>query len=153
MSFLRSWFAPKALSAADEIAHIHARRTELAKLDRESLPSVFRKTTDLLETVAVVAVVASRVAEIKRLLGYGRSQPDKEILKHWKSGSTRVCKPCWELRYCLYGPPVEQAPLLPGAREEAVLHHECLACPTRYTVIGGRDDGRACPHRILQHFV
>jgi hypothetical protein len=64
--------------------------------------------------------------EIKRLLGYGRNQPDKEILKHWKSVSTRVCKPCWELRYCPYGPLVEQAPLLPGTLEEAVLHHEYL---------------------------
>lgn len=65
-------------------------------------------------------------AEIKRLLGYGQQQPDREVLKHWKSVATRVCKPCWELRYCPYGPLVEQAPLLPGTREEAILHHEYL---------------------------
>jgi hypothetical protein len=29
-------------------------------------------------------------------------------------GLVRVCKPCWELKYCPYGPLVEQSPLLPA---------------------------------------
>lgn len=28
-----------------------------------------------------------------------------------------VCKPCWELKYCPYGPLVEQFPLAPSARK------------------------------------
>lgn len=64
--------------------------------------------------------------EIKRLLGYGQAQSDKDVLKHWKSLARRVCKPCWELRYCPYGPLVEQSPLLPPIREEAIRHNEYL---------------------------
>ena len=31
--------------------------------------------------------------------------------KGWKRRTTHVCKPCWELKYCPYGPLVEQFPL------------------------------------------
>lgn len=64
--------------------------------------------------------------EIKRELGYGPWQPDSKVLKHWKSIATRVCKPCWELRYCPYGPLVEQFPLLPPTRDSAIQHNEYL---------------------------
>lgn len=64
--------------------------------------------------------------EVKRLLGYDQKQSDREVLKHWKSLSTRVCKPCWELRYCPYGPLVEQSPLLPPIRKDAIQHNEYL---------------------------
>jgi hypothetical protein len=64
--------------------------------------------------------------EIKRRLGYESAKPDKDVLKHWKSLARRVCKPCWELRYCPYGPLVEQSPILPPTRDEAVQHHEYL---------------------------
>ena len=37
-----------------------------------------------------------------------------------------VCKPCWELKYCPYGPLVEQFPLPPVARSEMVEHNERL---------------------------
>lgn len=64
--------------------------------------------------------------EIKRLLGYEEAQSDKDVLRHWKTVSTKVCKPCWELRYCPYGPLVEDSPLLPPIRAEAVRHNEYL---------------------------
>src|SRR6266550_9283424 len=68
--------------------------------------------------------------EIKRRLGYKASEPDSVVLKHWKTISTKVCKPCWELRYCPYGPLVEQAPLLPPTRAGVLEHNhyleECL---------------------------
>ena len=64
--------------------------------------------------------------EIKRRLGYESAKPDKDVLKHWKSLARRVCKPCWELRYCPYGPLVEQSPLLPPTRDVAVQHNEYL---------------------------
>ena len=31
--------------------------------------------------------------------------------KGWKKRTEHVCKPCWELKYCPYGPLVEQFPL------------------------------------------
>ncbi len=33
-----------------------------------------------------------------------------------------VCKPCWELKYCPYGPLVEDFPLLGPTRDEAIVH-------------------------------
>jgi len=57
--------------------------------------------------------------KIKELLGFKPDDPDKEVLATWKAASTRVCKPCWELKYCPYGPFVEESPLLPLTREEA----------------------------------
>ena len=68
---------------------------------------------------------------IRTLLGYEENIPDDEFLKEWKRRSTQVCKPCWELKYCPYGPFVEQSPLLPPTRSEAMAHNdylkECLA--------------------------
>ena len=64
--------------------------------------------------------------EVKRQLGYDPKEPDKEVLRHWKSLSSRVCKPCWELRYCPYGPLVEESPLLPLTRYDAIAHNDYL---------------------------
>ena len=68
---------------------------------------------------------------IKERLGYEPDIPDKEFLADWKRRSTHVCKPCWELKYCPYGPFVEQSPLLPQIREDVLAHNnylkECLA--------------------------
>lgn len=68
---------------------------------------------------------------VKERLGYDLDQPDEEILEHWKKRSTHVCKPCWELKYCPYGPFVEQSPLLPPLRSDVEQQLEyfkdCLA--------------------------
>ena len=63
---------------------------------------------------------------IKVLLGFNSTDSDKMVLKKWKEASTRVCKPCWELKYCPYGPFVEQSPLLPSTRESALEHQKYL---------------------------
>lgn len=63
---------------------------------------------------------------VKKCLGYGTDETDKEILQDWKERKARVCKPCWELKYCPYGPLVEQSPLLPVLKSEAVKHNEYL---------------------------
>jgi hypothetical protein len=60
--------------------------------------------------------------DIKRRLGFANDAPDAEVMKTWKEASTRVCKPCWELKYCPYGPLVEDFPLLPSLRAEAIDH-------------------------------
>jgi len=65
-------------------------------------------------------------ARIKELLGFEPEAEDSRVLKTWKAASTRVCKPCWELKYCPYGPLVEQFPLLPPLRADAVEHNEYL---------------------------
>ena len=61
---------------------------------------------------------------VKKALGYDIDMPDSAIRKDWKERTGRVCKPCWELKYCPYGPLVEQSPLLPALREGQVKHIE-----------------------------
>jgi hypothetical protein len=67
---------------------------------------------------------------IKRALGYDSNEPDNAVLKDWKSRTTNVCKPCWELKYCPYGPLVEQSPILPPERagmiDQIEYFKECL---------------------------
>jgi hypothetical protein len=63
---------------------------------------------------------------IKTQLGFEADAPDDEVMRIWKEASTRVCKPCWELKYCPYGPLVEDSPLLPPTRAMAQDHHEYL---------------------------
>jgi hypothetical protein len=64
--------------------------------------------------------------QIKKLLGFKPQASDNEVLAKWRKLSTRVCKPCWELKYCPYGPLVEQMPLLPPLRKEALKHQRYL---------------------------
>jgi len=49
----------------------------------------------------------------------------------WKARTTRVCKPCWELKYCPYGPLVEQSPTIPPERagmiDQMNYFKQCLA--------------------------
>jgi hypothetical protein len=63
---------------------------------------------------------------IRKRLGVPRNVSDSDFLREWKTTSRRVCKPCWELKYCPYGPLVEQSPLLPPLRSEAIKHNEYL---------------------------
>lgn len=75
---------------------------------------------------------------IKETLGYEKSQPDEEVFADWKERTTRVCKPCWELKYCPYGPLVEQLPLLPQLRSDVEEHNRylerCLATNVSGTI-------------------
>jgi hypothetical protein len=63
---------------------------------------------------------------IKDLIGFEIEDPDDEVMRKWKEASNRVCKPCWELRYCPYGSLVEQFPLIPPTRSSATEHNEYL---------------------------
>lgn len=67
---------------------------------------------------------------IKEALGYDRDESDEAVLKDWKERKTRVCKPCWELKYCPYGPLVEQSPCIPplvdGIAEHIEYFKKCL---------------------------
>ena len=77
--------------------------------------------------------------EIKKRLGFEEIISDKEFLKIWKRKSTQVCKPCWELKYCPYGPFVEQSPLLPTIKKEATEHNEYLLSCLRKNSIGEKE--------------
>lgn len=61
---------------------------------------------------------------IKERLGLPVDMDDLELLRTWKRKATRACKPCWELKYCPYGPLVEQFPLLPPTLESAKEHYD-----------------------------
>lgn len=63
---------------------------------------------------------------IKALLGFDPDSPDDEVEAEWKERTNSVCKPCWELKYCPYGPLVEEFPLPPILRQDAIDHNERL---------------------------
>jgi hypothetical protein len=67
---------------------------------------------------------------IRNALGYEHSASDDEVYADWKERKSRVCKPCWELKYCPYGPLVEQSPTLPSLKDGSEQHNayleECL---------------------------
>ncbi len=63
---------------------------------------------------------------IKELLGYSAADSEREIIADWKGRVRKICKPCWELKYCPYGPLVEQFPLPPPERESSVAHNQYL---------------------------
>lgn len=76
---------------------------------------------------------------IKVALGYLENMNDKEFLSDWKHRTSQVCKPCWELKYCPYGPFVEQSPLLPSSRADAVVHNEHINKILETGFIGSAD--------------
>jgi HNH endonuclease len=45
---------------------------------------------------------------------------DEDALRILKNLANRVCKPCWELKYCPYGPLVEDFPFIPLTRGEVL---------------------------------
>lgn len=57
---------------------------------------------------------------LKELLGHSRDCPDEEFMDVWKRITSSICKPCWELKYCPFGPMVEEFPLIPPTRQEAI---------------------------------
>lgn len=75
---------------------------------------------------------------IKKTLGFEETMPDKEFLKAWKKKSTHVCKPCWELKYCPYGPFVEQSPILPSLKNSAIEFNEYLRNCLKNNRMGGQ---------------
>lgn len=47
---------------------------------------------------------------------------DKEAIKLIRDKKKFACKPCWELKYCPYGPLVEQFPTLPFTVAQSLEH-------------------------------
>ena len=63
---------------------------------------------------------------IKKLLGFDGTMNDRIVRREWNKRTRNICKPCWELKYCPYGPLVEEFPLLPPTRQEAIEHNNFL---------------------------
>lgn len=67
---------------------------------------------------------------IRKALGCKSNISDKKILSNLKKSASLLCKPCWELKYCPYGPIVENLSLLPSIRKSKIDHinylKECL---------------------------
>lgn len=63
---------------------------------------------------------------IKETLGYKLNISDKKILDSWKKRTSNLCKPCWELQYCPFGPMVEDFPLFPVTRDEEIEHNNYI---------------------------
>lgn len=63
---------------------------------------------------------------IRRAFGIPRQLSDQKFMKIWGKVVHRLCKPCWELKYCPYGSYVETMPLLGPTREEAIDHNRYL---------------------------
>jgi hypothetical protein len=82
-------------------------------------------------------------AYIKYLLGFGPHVSDRRVRAEWQRRTKNVCKPCWEVKYCPYGPLVEDFPLLPPTRAEAIEHNHFL---TKQLAAGAYDRKR---HREL----
>jgi preprotein translocase subunit SecA len=61
--FLRSLFSPRT-DAKEEIAVIRQRERELGVVDDHRLRAAFRDCTNVLEAIAIVSVVASRVLQL-----------------------------------------------------------------------------------------
>ena len=59
-------------------------------------------------------------------LGYDENASHEEIINDWKNRTRNLCKPCWEIHYCPYGPLVEDFPLLPMLRKDAMEHNDYL---------------------------
>jgi hypothetical protein len=59
------------------------------------------------------------------------SPEEIEFRKEWEKRTKHVCKPCWELKYCPYGPLVEDFPLLGPTRKDAIEHIEFLKTQLR----------------------
>lgn len=64
--------------------------------------------------------------QVVDLLGLPKNSRTLTVKKHLKLVFRERCKPCWELKYCPYGPLVEQFPLPRIPRAYAIEHNEFL---------------------------
>lgn len=76
---------------------------------------------------------------VKKSLGYQPNISSEKILSDWKQRTSKLCKPCWELKYCPYGPVVEDFPILPVTRRDAIEHNEYLKGSVKTGVLGSGD--------------
>jgi hypothetical protein len=76
---------------------------------------------------------------IKVFLGFNPDTDDKTVTREWNKRTKNVCKPCWELKYCPYGPLVETFPILPPTRKDAIEHNEFLKQQLKKGFFNGKE--------------
>src|SRR6266705_633752 len=76
--------------------------------------------------------------EIVRLLHLPKRTRPGTVKRVLKAVFRTRCKPCWELKYCPYGPLVERFPLPRMIRSDAIEHNEYLR---KHLKAGGRFRG------------
>lgn len=118
-------------------------------------PAAFDKDTNSTTSVDTPLGFAEQGGDIVgnswlgRYLGLPRNASQEEITKEWDRRISSVCKPCWELKYCPYGPLVEQFPLPPLLREQARQHYEYV----KQSLATGRlGDGRMITADLRKQF-
>ena len=88
--WLRSLFS-RSQSSEDKVRQINERRTALANASDETLRETARRSTELIETLAVTAVVAARVLGLVMFdvqiqgavaLAEGPTRPDRVAPRH-----------------------------------------------------------------------
>lgn len=57
---------------------------------------------------------------------YIKNISSESVVSRYEQNDGKVCKPCWELKYCPYGPLVELMPLPKITRPEAIEHNDYL---------------------------
>lgn len=70
--------------------------------------------------------MASISKRLKDFLGYPEDVSNREIESDLKKRLSTICKPCWELKYCPYGPLVEDFPLPPMTKKSYLEHIDYL---------------------------
>lgn len=97
-------------------------------------PSVSLDDPRFIKALAILNSVRPRIPKgelpydpyIVRSLGLTKRARPKTIKRVLKTIFRTRCKPCWELRYCPYGPLVEQFPLPRLIRSDAIQHNKSL---------------------------
>jgi hypothetical protein len=87
------------------------------------------------------------IPPVKVLLGFSPSASDARVRKEWNRRAKNVCKPCWELKYCPYGPLVEQFPCPPIPRPAMIDNNEMLKGQLREGIKNAKR------RRSVQHIV
>jgi hypothetical protein len=89
---------------------------------------------------------------IKVSLGVKSDTSDAEFLEYWTKLTSKVIKPCWELKYCPYGVLVEQFPLLPQGRDGAIRHNEYIKSCLKKGMLGVEPNVKPMTEKIRKFF-
>ena len=74
------------------------------------------------------------------------SQSEEELRDVFEARLKSICKPCWELKYCPYGPLVEDYPLPPITVADHTAHIEYLKQCLEHDAMGDNFD---IPARVV----
>src|SRR5262249_51711889 len=82
--------------------------------------------TEILKLVLFRALVMRLHPELRKRLKVSDEISDDQVIRFFRQRTRHYCKPCWELKYCPYGPLDEEIPLLPISIEMPNEHQAFL---------------------------